>query len=163
MTNVINEGQPPTPESIAAVNAFVKSAEIRRITLLDAVVHAEHVGDNTPVIASLDAQAGANVVGQDFYLRLDFAVDAVLDAESREPAYNIKLSYGIQYEVKDVPPMDQDTVGLLAASHAMAVVHPYIREMVQSLTARMGYPGLLLPLYHLPVTADVQANSPVDA
>jgi len=79
---------------------------------------------------------------------LDFAVTLRIMCD--EPAFHIHTTFLARYLFADGTRTASKTeVEAFRKSHAVLTVWPYIREFVQTVTARMGFPTEPLPLIRL--------------
>jgi len=79
---------------------------------------------------------------------LDFAVTLRIMCD--EPAFHIHTTFLVRYLFADASRNGSKTqVEAFRKSHAVMTVWPYIREFVQTITARMGFPTEPLPFVRL--------------
>lgn len=65
----------------------------------------------------------------------------------------VSATYALVYQLpKSAPPVElqERLFESFASLNAVYNAWPYLRELVQSVTTRMGLPGVLMPLYRLP-------------
>ncbi len=132
--------------------------------------HLQHVAlreiDLSNLEAGLDRELALNAPGWGLEInmgvRIDqadtlsptlfLAWDVIARAEEEPPSIRVKATYRLQLETKEVLP--PDFFAIYQQLSATPQVWPYLRELVQSLTGRMGIPQLVLPLYKESVGSD---------
>lgn len=80
------------------------------------------------------------------------------------PVVQIKAIFRLTYQLPENPPpeeMKEELFSSFAAVNGVYNAWPYLRELVQSTTARMGYPGILIPLYRIPKVGDAPTQTEV--
>lgn len=79
---------------------------------------------------------------------LDFAVSLRIDCD--EPAFHVHTTFLARYLLADCArPASKAEAEAFRKGQAVVTVWPYIREFVQTVTARMGFPTEPLPLVRL--------------
>ena len=94
--------------------------------------------------AALDSEKldSGGASGLDFAIRLHVVCD--------EPAFNIDVTVLVRYLFAvGAKTATANEIEAFRKSHAVLTVWPYLREFVQTLTARMGFPTEPLPLLRL--------------
>lgn len=74
-------------------------------------------------------------------------------ARPEGPALAIEATYSLDYSLTAPPPPPAERArffGAFAEVNATFNAWPFLRELVQSVTARMGLPPLTLPVYRVP-------------
>lgn len=75
----------------------------------------------------------------------------------------VTATFGLSYELpKEAPPVEmrETLFGAFAFINGTYNAWPYLRELVQSVTTRMGLPGLLIPLYRVPESDEALGEEP---
>ena len=70
----------------------------------------------------------------------------------------IEATFLLTYAIENEGPTEREAEAFAAAT-ATYNVWPYWREFVQSMTTRMGLPGITIPLFHLYSIIDVDKKS----
>ena len=95
----------------------------------------------------LDSEIESELIRSDVS-GLDFAVTLRIVCD--EPAFHIYATFLARYLFADGARSASKTeVEAFRKSHAVLTVWPYIREFIQTVTARMGFPTEPLPLVRL--------------
>lgn len=71
----------------------------------------------------------------------------MIDNNTKKIVAKIKCTYFIVYKSSIIDNMDEIYIQLFIGKTIQYVVWPYLRETIGSLTAKMGYPPLVLPIY----------------
>lgn len=124
-----------------------------RVRLVDLRLRRISIELHTPtphgrIDLSLEVKPTVSRVDQLAIYDLDYAVTA-LDIDGTD-VFGGALSLSLIYELPEGSVSDED----LAAFGTVCVLfaaHPYLREILQSLTGRMGLPPLTLDLMQLPL------------
>lgn len=93
--------------------------------------------------------------------------EATDDSDTPEPESDsrvfvtVRLSYDLDYALPSAPPEEKRAELFQAFSEVNGTYNswPYIREAVQDLTTRMGFPPLVLPVHRVPRPDDNVAGS----
>ena len=75
----------------------------------------------------------------------------------------IDLTMALTYELSVAPPPEAERdsfFGAFASLNGTYNAWPYLRELVQDLAARLGVPGLLLPVYRVPRSEEELTEAP---
>ncbi len=96
-----------------------------------------------------------------FAVMLHLIVDALQAGETSEPLLHVEAKFLLAYVVRDLDDLTDAHCEAFADLNALFNVWPYWREYVQSITTRMGLPGLVLPVYRFGQRfTDAVANPP---
>lgn len=78
------------------------------------------------------------------------------DGQEVSPLVALEAVFALDYQLPSSPPVERrpELFGAFATLNGTYNAWPYVRELVQSLTTRMGLPGLIIPLYRMPVAGD---------
>jgi hypothetical protein len=144
----------PSPAKLAGIQSPLERLRLKHIRLLDLTSHLEIHGGKVPVQASIQYSLGVGA-SADGNVHVNASLD--LDGRPVEEGENssvvkISISYQLVYEIIDGSKVeDFSEHGAVIGTAGMFVVWPYIRELVQSLTARMSIPPLILPTFSVKV------------
>lgn len=73
--------------------------------------------------------------------------------EIENPPVSMTIAYTLQYHVPNVPGYSEETLNEFARVNGTFNAWPYWREYVQSTSARMNLPPLLLPVFRVSTTS----------
>lgn len=107
-------------------------------------MHAQRFRGGPAPATRFDLNAGYAVEEDKLVHRIE--VQATLLGEDESPIGSVRASMGIVFGIPVGTPSLSDAV--LANTHptALKILFPYLRETVQTLSARIGVTGVLLPL-----------------
>ena len=129
----------------AALGRVAKRAELTGISLVEiaAKCDPQGVGSLQPNV-DLDCKPGAYSGN-----RLDVICDYTFSVSANEAKIaEATIKYRLTYElVGSESPADADLAEFARANGALHS-WPYVRELLYSLTSRMGYPAYILPAMH---------------
>jgi preprotein translocase subunit SecB len=104
--------------------------------------------DPVPLTADLDSEV-SHVNGSD----IDFAVTLRVACED-ELTFHIQTTFLVRYRFFDLAkPASKTELSAFSKSYPAIAAWPYIRETVQALASRMGFPTEMLPLLRVVVRA----------
>ena len=130
---------------------FLGNVDINSILLANLNVSTE--SNVRPNEIKVDIKFGAvgKVISENM---LDVACDFTVDAKTNEQEQNdsknvfkIQFSYNITYDVKELSTFSKEYIDFFVLKNVPINIWPYARELVSSLTTRMGYPPLILEPY----------------
>lgn len=127
----------PKPE---AYNAFVGGIEIEEIQLVHVSGERKVPGEPTNIGYSLGG--GFHMEGERLQLKYDVTA-SVLGADS---VVLSEVKASVVVVLKMATPGTPECYNLFAGTSGALMVHPYLREVVQSTADRLGHPGLILPV-----------------
>lgn len=82
-------------------------------------------------------------------VRLLFSVDVVTRPDG-DSLFSLGFTYRVEYQFDHIELFAQDMIELFVRSNVAINIWPFARELISSLTTRMGYPALLVePLKHV--------------
>lgn len=80
----------------------------------------------------------------------NFCVTVISDDEDKsksEKAFELKIEFLIEYLLDDVSKYDREYINVFLTRNVPVNIWPYAREIISSLTTRMGFPALLIEPY----------------
>lgn len=122
-------------------NAWLRSARLEAVEQLR--INAERAGQGA--VAAVELSITPELAVEDARVLIRYDASAVLQGEDGEPVGTVATVIALAFAY-DGPRPDNDVVGRFALTTGMLVAHPYVRESVQSLAARVGFPQVTLPL-----------------
>lgn len=137
-----------TPEQKAAALArIVAEVELEDVQLVDATVHRQRGAPVGPLHVVVAPTAKVRDVLEDgrFDLEVGIRVTASAD-DAREPHIEISMSFALQYRMEGGARASKEELKEFAAGNGVFNAWPYARELVHSLTTRMGLRPLILPV-----------------
>lgn len=135
----MNDVEFAAPET-EAYNAFVSGIEIEEIQLVHVSGERKVAGEPANVGYSLGG--GFHVEGERLQLKYD--VTASVLGTGSDVLSEIRAS--VVVVLKLATPGTPECYNLFAGTSGTLMVHPYLREIVQSTAARLGHQGLILPM-----------------
>lgn len=150
-----------TGKGAGRVTAVAQIGDVRlqQATARRRIRHVSEVGDKAVVAVS----HGARIVGEQSQ---DGTFVVVAGVETRVspsddpkavPYVQVKVSFEVSYRLPDGFSATRQELEEFARVNAVFNVWPYFREFIQSTTARMGLPPIVLPLYRVPKTTQTEA------
>jgi preprotein translocase subunit SecB len=113
-----------------------------------AVETLDETVDPVPLTADLDSDV-SHVNGSD----IDFAVTLRVACED-ELTFHIQMTFLVRYRFFNLAqPASKTELSAFSKSYPAIAAWPYIRETVQALALRMGFPMEILPLLRVVVRA----------
>lgn len=85
-----------------------------------------------------------------FVAALQFKV-VITKADDKSEVASAQCDFRALYELPEGKDLSDDELEAFVRSVAMLAIYPYARELVQSLTSRMGLPPLVLPILRQPL------------
>lgn len=79
--------------------------------------------------------------------------------EEHNPLYKARIVYGVSFALV-APAVENSVAEKFGNTTVFFAVYPYIREILQSITAKSGLPPLLLGLFKMPLTASAEEVVP---
>ena len=90
------------------------------------------------------------------FVAIEIGQNAESDEEADKFPFHLRVELGAEFEV-DEESFPKEKVEEWARVNSPFILFPYIREQIFSLTARCGFPPILLPLLEVP-TIKIQRN-----
>ncbi len=130
-------------------NEFVENISIENISLK--YISAENMNstktldENQPVIVQVgfDSSKYEKKSGS-LYVEASFKVEA--EIEKNKPIFDIKFIYLIEYTLKekDLSEVENIIISKFTEKNTPVNIWPYARELISSVTTRMGYPAFII-------------------
>lgn len=141
--------------------AAVGRLELQSVLLGRSTAEILTVGVEPPfeVTTSASGQWGVSGDGTAFQARVDVALQAKATSDADAVVWRIEASHWLLYSIAPGVPLERDQLDAYAATGAVFSAWPYVRELVQSLTHRMGVPPLTLPLLKTPLDVALFAGA----
>ena len=91
-----------------------------------------------------------------FSIKIPFTLKAVPsdpllnESSEADPIFQIQASFMLRYGAKSIAEFDDSVFEAFAKTNGVFNAWPYWREFVQSMTLRMGIPGVTIPVFRFP-------------
>ncbi|MGI5443137.1 hypothetical protein ACQEV4_39100 [Streptomyces shenzhenensis] len=105
---------------------------------------AERLAADTSASAELRLELGMAPNPDSVFYRLK--AQATLKSEEGKDVGRVEVSVVTRYDITEGEVPDEDTLLEFADRDAAVVAYPYVREGIQSLAARIGFAGVLIPM-----------------
>jgi hypothetical protein len=136
--------------AVARVASVVHLDNVR----LRAINALTNIVDSQVRPANLSMQYGAaldrrNAEQRTFTLAVDFVVTirATDGAPDADPDVFLKAAFELEYKLPETVEPSDDDITAFATTNGVYNAWPYLRELVQNTTIRMGLPAAVIPLY----------------
>lgn len=130
-----------TEETIEQYNAFIKGARLRALDTISFA--ADRLRPGSSPRTEYELGSSFTIEGDTLFIRFD--VTATLMGEDDEAVANVRVAQVVAFSFAGDPPPRWIIERFTAMSVSMMVT-PNLREAVQSLALRLGYPGVTLPM-----------------
>ncbi len=107
---------------------------------------------------TLDLQVSPSFTRTDDLVVYNIEYEATGTTTEGERAFNASIVLSLFYDVLPQQEVDNADLGAFGLVSVLLSAHPYLRELLQTLTARMGLPALVLDLMQSPVDLTVPAT-----
>lgn len=124
----------------ADYNEFVHGLVLLEVNTVRLVAEALRPGLSPETTYELRA----SVATEESHLFLRYDAAASLLGDDGDPVARIETALVLVFRIDSTPP--PEIVEHFGSTSGTLMAHPYLREALQSLSARLGYPGVLLPL-----------------
>lgn len=129
-------------------NSFIKEIEIRNITLNSLNIHDvnENLSEEIQLSLSLKFDNSEFKIEDDFlniYSKFFVTVENENDG-TIEKGFNIEFTYKLEYYIENIERFSEEYIHLFTTKNVPVNVWPYARELISSLTTRIGYPTLII-------------------
>ena len=145
-----------TALSTSEFSALVSVAQIGEVRLIDAeattrIRSPKETGEKTELTISHGGHM-AGELGSDGLFRVNAHVETrVADPSAKgEPYFSVGVTFEVTYRVPSGFKPTKAALARFAETNGVFNAWPYCREFIQSTTARMGIPPLVLPLFRNP-------------
>lgn len=147
------------PEARALAGRVAMRAQLDDVRLLRLSSELQDFGPVTtlgsdvemaPQHTEFDEGAHSFVAAVDFTVKITKADSHAEDASDTLVAV-IEVSYGALYGLDYDPSMTGDEVQAFVQTVGLLALYPYVRELVQGVTSRMGLPPLVMPIMRQPL------------
>ncbi len=138
----------PKPSVIKSDN-FFKHLRLKNIRLIDEQSHLEIRGIQLPTKAKIAAGAAVGA-SPDGTIHVDVTIDVQgrpADASDDSSLVTFHALYQCVYEVTGRKVEEFQEVSDQIGQVGMLIVWPYFREMIHSVTLRMGIPPFIVPMF----------------
>lgn len=85
-----------------------------------------------------------NICGDKLEVYINFNIKAYEKGNKDEIGFIIDFTYCIEYEKSDLAQFDEEYIKFFTQRNVPVNIWPYARELISSLTTRMGYPTLII-------------------
>lgn len=140
------EAQTPQPGSVDQYRQLVEGVELKEIVLRE--VEAKRTSDKPgpwAADAKLDLNGSFDSPGDMLHARVTVKVTATQHDSGEEVAV-ISATWLVHYHLRESLLVSDDLIQTFVQRNVPVNIWPYVRELVSSLTIRMGMPPLLLPV-----------------
>lgn len=128
-------------------NSFIKEIEIKNITLnsLNISDVNEEINDNPQLNLSLKfnnkfkREKDTLNIYSTFFVSVDDKKDDIV-----KKGFNMEFTYKLEYKIENMDRFDDEYIHLFTTKNVPVNVWPYARELISSLTTRIGYPTLII-------------------
>ena len=148
MISTIGPFARPIPEGpLRHVAAVVPAIELRDIRLVDLSCALEAALPEPPFTASLSHEVKANVVdGNALVILVRFFLRATGRGDPSVEFLRLSAAFQLSYVGKDLNTLAPEQLSAFAGVNSVHNAWPYLRELINSMTTRMGLPALTVPL-----------------
>lgn len=140
--------EPISPEvarQVAAVVPHVELTDLRLVSLAATLLAPPAVGETTDV--DLDHHAEVGFTGNAVVIRVRYSLTAKQPSDHGGSAYlTLEATFQLTYVGENLNSLEKDKWTAFADVNAVHTSWPYLREIVQSVSARMGLDALVVPL-----------------
>ena len=142
----MSAGPAAAPFDLDAYRAFVAGLELQRVDTLDVSASRSGDGEMQDAQAEVDSSFAIDSTQRAVFYKYDLTVRISGPGEVRLGEVKGTLVLVFRAASLDAPVEMVDHFG---GTSAFMMAHPYLRELAASLAARIGFPGLALPLVRL--------------
>ncbi|MCU1616979.1 MAG: hypothetical protein JWO98_4519 [Frankiales bacterium] len=141
----VQDELPPNAEFLEAYNRFAMGARLQSVEQLKLTAERIAQGPATNFDFSLETEVA--ILEDHVFYRYDGSADLKdADGNSVCPVFaSVVLAFGYDGEAPS-----EDVAGRYGLTTGMILAHPYLREAIQTLAARLGFPQVALPLAPIP-------------
>ena len=138
-------------DAVLASSRVVPYVELRAITINRCHAEVLQYGVTDPLEVQVSTSGRWGVTDDRDQFQAEVSVDLQSGTTPENPAWTISVSLLLTYAVEPDAKIEPAAFDAYAGTGAVFTAWPYAREVVQSLTNRMGFPPLVLPLLKTPL------------
>lgn len=129
-------------------NKFVQSVDIQSMNLIN--LNIENLNNDVDrserLFVDLEFENNTfNVKGDFFKVNPKFYIKVSYKKDNDECIlFKIRFEYQLEYIIEDLKEFDTNYLELFVKRNVPVNIWPYARELISSMTTRMGYPALII-------------------
>jgi hypothetical protein len=150
------------PNKMAAALSVAARIQIQSIRLVETSAKQSLAKDRLPTTMNMMVQASSEVDTKrhTLFVRVKFGLlGRYEESDTGEAPLHIKAEFLIVYNLTTAEGLTQENYEAFAELNGVHNGWPYWREYVQSVSARMGFPPIAIPVYRV-LSSGSQASEP---
>lgn len=132
-------------------NIDLKAIDLLELNCIQYPKTSKSYGENkSNNVDEINVSANSNFSGYDIKNNdlVCFPTFTLQSKNGEDDIFSIKIKYSVIYELNlDLNSVEDSVIEKFLEKNLPINIWPYMRELVSSLTVKMGYPSLVLPVY----------------
>ena len=141
----------PDPEDLAGMRKLFDVVRILDVNMLESCTRLRAMPEGTLRLGTRHSSRGGQSPDKSqVYAQVRFTLEGRIEGnEDQEPTILIEAVFQAVYDVPPDTMTNEEALALFAQTNGTFNLWPYWREFVQSMSTRMGLPGLTVPSYRI--------------
>lgn len=136
-----------TMKQVAAVIPHVEVDDIRLVKLASRLT--DSLPESPHIVVAMGHDVAADVVEGILLVQVSYKLNAKVSKDATEPFFDLRATFQLAYQGENLASVGKEQWLAFASVNAVHNSWAYWRELVQSVSGRMGIPTLTVPLLKL--------------